>query len=64
MRQTSSQLIATSLWVHRGVSAFAEGYSSDSELEVDFVHEALDSDSEEEYDIMHINGYPFFLRFP
>ena len=51
-------------WVHRGVSAFAEGYSSDSEFEVDFVHEALDSDSEEEYDITRVNGYPFFLVSP
>ena len=48
-------------WIHRGVSAFAEGYSLDSEFEVDFVHEALDSNSEEEYDIMRVNVYPFFL---
>lgn len=51
-------------WVHRGVSAFAEGYSSDSELEIDFAHEEVDSNSEEEYDIMKINGYPFFLVSP
>ena len=35
-------------WVHRGVGAFAEGYSSDSELEVDFAHGEVDSNSEEE----------------
>ena len=51
-------------WVHRGLSAFAEGYSSDSELEVDFAHEELDSDSDGEYDIMKINGYPYFLVSP
>lgn len=51
-------------WIHTGVSTFAEGYSSNSELEVDFAHEALDSDSEEEYDIMKVNGYPFFLMSP
>ena len=51
-------------WVHRGLSAFAEGYSSDSELEVDFAHEKVDNNSEEEYDIMKVNGYPFFLVTP
>lgn len=51
-------------WVHRGVSAFTEGYSSDSELEVDFAHEEVDSNSEEEYDTMMVNGYPFFLVSP
>ena len=48
-------------WVHRGVSAFAEGYSSDSELEIDIAHEEVDSNSEQEYDIIKVNGYPFFL---
>ena len=51
-------------WVHRELSAFAEGYSSDSELEVDFAHEEVDSNSEEEYDIIKMNGYPFFLVTP
>ena len=51
-------------WVHRGVSTFAEGYSSDSEIEVDYVHGGLYSDSEEEYDIMQVNGDPFFLLSP
>ena len=52
-------------WVHRGLSVFADkGYSSDSELEVDFAHEEVDSNSEEEYDIMKVNGYPFFLVSP
>ena len=48
-------------WVHRGLSAFAEGYSSDLEL---VAHEEVDSNSEEEYDIMKVNGYPFFLISP
>ena len=48
-------------WVHRGVSPFAEGYSSDSEDEVDYANDAVDSDSDEEYDIMKVDGYPFFL---
>ena len=50
-------------WVHRGVSPFAEGYSwdSDSKDEVDYVNDAVDSDSNEEYDIMKVDGYPFFL---
>ena len=43
---------------------FAEGYSSDSEAEVDFANEEVDNNSEEEYDIMKINGYPFFLVSP
>ena len=42
-------------WVHRGLSAFAEGYSSNSEV---------DSNSEEEYDIMKVNKYPFLLVSP
>ena len=40
---------------------FAEEYSSDSEAEVDFAHEELDNNSEEEYDIMKVNGYPSSL---
>lgn len=51
-------------WVHRGLSSFAEGYSSDSADEVDFAHEEVDDNSEEEYDIMKMNGYPFFLISP
>ena len=51
-------------WVHRRLSAFAEGYSSDSKLKVDFAHEEVESNSEEEYDIMKVNGYPFFLMPP
>ena len=51
-------------WVHSGSSAFAEGYSSDLELEVDFVHEEVDSNSKEEYDIMMVNGCPYFLVSP
>ena len=51
-------------WVHRGLSAFTEGYSLDSELEVDFAHEEVDNNSEEKYDIMKVNGYPFFLVSP
>ena len=51
-------------WVHRELSAFVEGYSSDFEAEVDFAHEELDNNSEEEYDIMKVNGYPFFLISP
>ena len=48
-------------WVHREVSLFAEGYSSDSEDEVDYANDAVDGDSDEEYDIMKVDGYPFFL---
>ena len=51
-------------WVHKGLSAFAEGYSSDSKLDVDFANKELDNNSEEEYDIMKVNGYPFFLMSP
>ena len=51
-------------WVHRNLSTFAEGYTSDSEAEVDFAYEGEDSNSEEEYDIMKVNGYPFFLITP
>lgn len=50
--------------VHRGVSPFEEGYSSDSELEVDFAQEGSDDHSDGEYDIMKINGYPYFLISP
>ena len=46
------------------MSAFTEGYPLDSELEVDFAHEELENNSEEEYDIMKVNGYPFFLMSP
>ena len=51
-------------WVHAGVSVFAEGYSTDSEDEVDYANEELDSDSDQEYDIMKVDGYPFFLISP
>ena len=51
-------------WVHALVSAFAEGYSTDSEDEVDYANEELDSDSNQEYDIMKVDGYPFFLISP
>ena len=65
--QNETDLISTYSnlwWVHRGVSTFAEGYSSDLEFEVDYVHGVLYSDSEEEYDIVQVNGYPFFLVSP
>ena len=48
-------------WVHRGVSPFAKGYSSDSKAKVDYANDAVDSDSDDEYDIMKVDGYPFFL---
>ena len=48
-------------WVHRGLSPFAEGYSTDSEDEVDYANDAMDSDSNKDYDIMKVDGYPFFL---
>lgn len=51
-------------WVHTGLGLFTKGYSSESELEVDFADRELDDDSNEEYDIMHINGYPFLLLSP
>ena len=51
-------------WVHAGVSVFTEGYSTDSEDKVDYANEELDSDSDEEYDIMKIDGYPFLLISP
>ena len=47
--------------VHRGVSPFEDGYSSDSEAEVDYANDAVDSDSDTEFDIMKVDGYPFFL---
>ena len=48
-------------WVHRGVSPFAEGYSLDSEAEVDYANNAVDSDSDNKFYIMRVDGYPFFL---
>lgn len=65
--ETETDIISTYSnlpWVHRGLSTFAEGYSSDSEDEVDYAHEEVDSNSEEEYDIIKVNGYPFFLVSP
>ena len=62
--ETQTDIISTYRnldWVHRGVSPFAEGYSSDSEDKVDYANDAVDSDSDEEYDIMKVDGYPFFL---
>lgn len=52
------------LEVHKGVSTLAEGYSSDSEIEVDFAHDEVDNNSDGEYDIMKINGCPFLLVSP
>ena len=51
-------------WVHRGVSVFVEGYSTDSKDEVDYANEEVDSNSDKEYDIMKFDGYPFFLISP
>ena len=62
--ETQTDIISTYRnldWVHRGVSPFVEGYSSDSEDKVDYANDAVDSDSDEEYDIMKVDGYPFFL---
>ena len=50
--------------MHAGVSWFAEGYSTDSEDEVDYANEEVDDDSDKEYDIMKVNGHPFFLISP
>ena len=47
--QTLTDIISTYRnldWVHRGVSPFAKGHSSDSEAEVDYANDAVDSDSE------------------
>ena len=62
--ETETDIISTYRnldWVHRGVSPFTEGYSSDSEAEVDYANNAVDSDSDTEFDIMKVDGYPFFL---
>ena len=48
-------------WVHKGVSPFADGYSSDSKEEVDYANDSVDSDSDTEFDIMKVDGYPYFL---
>ena len=64
IHETETDIISTFRnldWVHRGVSPFAEGYSSDSEEEVDYANDAVDSDSDTEFDIMKVDGYPFFL---
>ena len=62
--ETETDIISTYRnldWVHRGVSPFEDGYSSDSEAEVDYANDAVDSDSDTEFDIMKVDGYPFFL---
>ena len=62
--ETETDIISTFRnldWVHRGVSSFAEGYSSESKEEVDYANDAVDSDSDTEFDIMKVDGYPFFL---
>lgn len=51
-------------WVHRGVGTFVEGYSSESEEEVDYAFDTLSAESDEECDIMTICGYPFLLMSP
>ena len=64
IHETKTDIITTYRnldWVHRGVSPFAKGYSSDSEEEVDYANDAVDSDSDTEFDIMKVDGYPFFL---
>ena len=55
-------IAAYSGWVHAaGVSWFTEGYSTDSEDEVDYANDVVNNDSDDEYDIMKVDGYPFFL---
>ena len=52
-------------WVHRGVGTLVEGYSSESEEEVDYAFDTLHDESEDEdCDIMTICGYPFLLLSP
>ena len=51
-------------WVHAGVSWFTKGYSTDSKDEVDYANEEVDDDSDKEYDIIKVNGHPFFLISP
>ena len=52
------------LWVHMGIGTFVEGYSSESEEEVDYAFDTLSAGSDEECDIMIVCGYPFLLMSP
>ena len=46
--------------VHRHISPFAVGWSSDSDREVDVVNDSLEELEDEDDEIMMVLGYPFF----
>ena len=46
--------------VHLGLSVFARGYSSESDMEVKIVHNTLHSSAKEDDEIVMAFGFPFF----
>ena len=46
--------------VHRGIGALVVGYSSESDMEVEIVHDNLRNSHEDDDEIMMVLGFPFF----
>ena len=46
--------------VHRGIGALVVGYSSESDMEVEIVHDNLCNSHNDDDEIMMVLGYPFF----
>ena len=46
--------------VHRGIGALVAGYSSESNMEVEIVHDNLRNSHEDDDEIMMVLGFPFF----
>ena len=50
--------------IHRGLSPFVRGYSSESDIEVDIVHDDMYA-SDGDHEIMVVLGFPYFpVGFP
>ena len=47
--------------VHRGIGALVVGYSSESDMEVEIVHDNLRNSHRDDDEIMMAFGFPFFL---
>ena len=46
--------------MHRGIGALAVGYSSESDMEVEIVHDNLRNSHGDDDEIMMALGFPFF----
>ena len=46
--------------VHKGIGALVRGYSPESDMEVEIVHDTLHNAAEDDDEIVMAFGFPFF----